>query len=172
MQIQQREVAVSEIYPEAIAVALAFPMNNVVQRYAKDHGLPLEVAREHEVELKKYLALCALRPGGGYGMSRVIDELWHTFIFFTFDYHRFCEEVAGRYLHHQPATEEDLSSGKNIEDYLRTLSEYRLYFGEPPVHLWPIPTSAKGMAETTCDGGCTACGGSGCSGSGCTSCRG
>lgn len=169
-------VAVSPPMPipdasKTIAAALAFPMDYVVRRYAKDNGLPLEVAKEHEAEVKKYLALCVLHPGGGLGMSRIIDELWHTFIWFTHDYHRFCERVAGRYLHHGPATEEDLKSGKNIEDYLRTLSEYRLYFGEPPVHLWPKP-SAKGVAETTCDGGCTACGGSGCSGSGCTACRG
>ena len=206
MQVAERETVVPEStkvlgIAETIAAAMAFPMDHVVRRYAKDHGLPLEVAKEHEVELKKYLALCALHPGGGYGMSRVIDELWHTFIWFTGDYHRFCNKVAGRYLHHQPATEEDLVNGKNLEDYSRTLSDYRSYFGEPSVHLWPVPTVAKtdesscnrchlgpscgakckscndkggleSMAETTCGSGCTACGGTGCSGSGCSACRG
>lgn len=159
METQQTGVGVSEAYPEAIAVALAFPMDHVVRRYAKDNGLPLDVAKEHEVELKKYLALCALHPGGGLGMSRVIDELWHTFIFFTRDYHWFCEQVAGRYLHHGPATEEDLETGENIKDYLRTLSEYRLYFGEPPVHLWPVPCARKsdeaGCGNSTCGNSCS-----------------
>ena len=148
MQIETREGVQVELpatdrVSEVIAVAMAFPMDNVVRRYAKDNGLPLEVAKEHEVEMKKYLALCAIHRGGGLGMSRVIDELWHTFIWFTRDYHRFCDEVAGRYLHHGPATEENLASGKNVEDYLITLSLYREHFGEPPVHLWPKPKEKK-----------------------------
>ncbi len=148
-----------EKFAEVLAKALAFPMDHVVRRYVKDHGLPLEVAREHEVELKKYLALCALRPGGGYGMSRVIDELWHTFIIFTPDYHLFCETIADRYLHHQPATEEDLRDGKNTEDYLRTLSTYRVHFGEPPVHIWPVPSTRPvemdGCGHVGCGNGCS-----------------
>lgn len=163
------QVAVALSREEAvIARALAFPMDRVVQRYAKDHGLPLEVAREHEAEVKKYLALCALTPGGGLGMSRVIDELWHTLIWFTRDYHRFCEEVAGRYLHHGPTSEEDLATGKNLDDYAQTLALYRQYFGEPPKHFWPEP--GKGDHATTCKG-CNTCSGAGCSGSGCTGCK-
>lgn len=159
MEIQQMGIGVNEVYSEVIAAALAFPMHNVIKRYAKDHGLPLEVAKEHEVELKKYLVLCTLNPDGGLGMSRVIDELWHTFIFFTRDYHRFCEQVAGRYLHHGPAAEEDLRDGKNIEDYLRTLSEYQLYFGDPPIHLWPMPPTRRsdeaGCSNSTCGNSCS-----------------
>lgn len=166
MEIEQTGVGVSEAYPEAIVAALVFPMDHVVQRYAKDHNLPVDVAKEHEVELKKYLALCTLHPDGGLGMSRVIDELWHTFIWFTRDYHRFCNQVAGRYLHHGPATEEALAGGKNIEEYLRTLSEYKTYFGEPPVHLWPAP-SPRMSDEAGC--GHNNCGNS-CSSSTCSTC--
>lgn len=149
----------SERFSKVIAMTLAFPMEHVLQRYLKDNGLPMDVAREHEIEFKKYIALCVLHPKGGLGVSRVIDELWHTFIIFTPDYHRFCEMVAGRYLHHQPTTEEDLKDGKNINDYARTLSVYKTYFGEPPVHLWPVPNTrpieSNGCDQSGCGNGCS-----------------
>lgn len=35
--------------------------------------------------------------------SRVVDDLWHEFILYTRDYHHFCNNAFGRYLHHTPA---------------------------------------------------------------------
>jgi hypothetical protein len=74
--------------------ALSFPMSDVVQRYAKEQRLPLSVGEEHSIELKRYLALCALHPETSYGMRGPIDEFWHTFIVFTERYASFCDHVA------------------------------------------------------------------------------
>src|SRR6266496_4410333 len=87
---------------EILTRAMSFPMEEVLERYAKDQNLPLEVACEHERELKRYLALCALNPASSYGMRGPIDELWHTFVIFTEKYASFCDQVAGRFLHHSP----------------------------------------------------------------------
>src|SRR3954447_23969374 len=89
-----------------VARAMAFPMEPIVRRYMDEQQLPAEVAREHERELKRYLTLCALYPDSAFGMAGPVDELWHTFITFTLDYARFCDQVAGRFIHHVPATGE------------------------------------------------------------------
>lgn len=36
--------------------------------------------------------------------SQVADELWHEFILHTRQYHAFCKQAFGRYLHHTPAS--------------------------------------------------------------------
>jgi hypothetical protein len=36
--------------------------------------------------------------------SQVADDLWHEFILHTRDYHNFCAQAFGSYLHHTPAT--------------------------------------------------------------------
>lgn len=36
--------------------------------------------------------------------SEKVDEVWHQFILFTPQYHEFCEQMLGRYLHHVPET--------------------------------------------------------------------
>ena len=97
-----------------IARAEDFPMEEVLKRYVKDKNLPLQVAHEHERELKRFLALCALNPKGSYGMAGPVDELWHTFLLFTKNYAFFCDEVAGVFLHHVPNTAE---SRRDITSY-------------------------------------------------------
>ena len=49
--------------------AMTFPMDAIVARYREEQQLPSEVAREHERELKRFLALCALDPGAPYASA-------------------------------------------------------------------------------------------------------
>jgi len=51
-------------------------MGKIVARYIRDNGLTEEVAREHETEVKRYLAMCAINPKAHYGMRGPIDEPW------------------------------------------------------------------------------------------------
>ena len=120
-----------------VAKATAFSMEPVIRRYARVYEVPLEVAMEHELELKRYLAMCAMRPKGQgtYGVRGPVDELWHTFIIFTQLYCDFCTSVAGRYLHHAPT---EISKADGTEKYSKTLSAYKEIFGESaPSHIWP-----------------------------------
>ena len=39
--------------------------------------------------------------------SRAVDVAWHEFILLTRDYHAFCDEAFGHYLHHSPAVAMD-----------------------------------------------------------------
>lgn len=148
-----------EISQNALAKALAFPMDATVLRYAQEQDIPLEVAREHEKELKRYLALCAANPGKAYGMSAVIDDLWHIFICYTTDYHRFCKEVAGYYIHHQPTNNEDRTNGKAAKDYQALLEDYEKFFGEPAaVHIWPRLSHMHNLGSDAKCTGCKGCG--------------
>ncbi|GIF09939.1 glycine-rich domain-containing protein [Actinoplanes siamensis] len=40
------------------------------------------------------------------GPSELVDIGWHTFILYTVDYARFCDDVAGRFIHHVPNEDE------------------------------------------------------------------
>jgi hypothetical protein len=54
--------------------------------------------------LRAWFVACLHADGRTLGMpSRAVDVAWHEFILVTRDYHAFCEEAFGRYLHHSPA---------------------------------------------------------------------
>ena len=123
---------------QAIARAMAFPMDAIVERYREEQQLPAEVAREHERELKRFLVLCALDPDAPYGMNGPVDELWHTFITFTRDYAGFCDDVAGHFIHHVPTLPGAHPGADGIDGYARMLDAYEETFGEaPPREAWP-----------------------------------
>jgi hypothetical protein len=118
---------------ELIHRVLSYPMDQVIARYAEDWEFTLDEAREHERELKRFLALRVLNPERGYGMCGKIDEVWHTLILFTETYHRFCEYVAGEYIHHRPFLADDGGSGSAYASwhhrYLQFLADYEATFG-------------------------------------------
>ncbi|QTN29552.1 hypothetical protein HZ993_06965 [Rhodoferax sp. AJA081-3] len=121
-----------------------FDFAKVTARYAKDGNVPLESAAETLLELKRWFTLCALHPEKTYATGGQVDAMWHTFILFTKDYARFCQEIAGTFIHHSPETggggiEEQIASAENMREKLRLLeADYLKYFGAPPPsHIWP-----------------------------------
>jgi hypothetical protein len=131
-------VATAERANSVVERVLSYDLDEIVEHYADSYGLPLDVARTHERELKRYLALRALDPDGVYGMAGVVDKLWHAFILFTKDYERFCNEAVGFFVHHVPRTKSQGLEGSPYEDYARTLAAYERVFGEPaPRETWP-----------------------------------
>lgn len=67
--------------------------------------------------------------------SVAVDELWHEFIIFTRDYHDFCNNVYGAYLHHDPYGKFDLRESddvglKNMLQSLRKNKGIREYNSE------------------------------------------
>jgi hypothetical protein len=131
---------------QTIQWGMAFPMEVITQRYSRDHGIPIKVARTHEQEIKRFLILCALNTDMPYAMRGPMDNIWHTFLMFTKDYMSFCEGLAGGFIHHVPADVDEDSPDESKERYLQFLVDYEAEFGEaPPEHLWPRPeVSSKG----------------------------
>lgn len=180
-----------------IDAAMNFEMDQVIKRYSKDHDVPLDIATHHAHELKRFLVLCALHPLAKYGMRGPVDDVWHTFIFYTKEYFRFCHTIAGTYIHHIPDEPEAISTDsqpgkewaelrrKKILPYANMLAAYRLVFQEdPPSEIWPTPPvpkpssgfqdgdgcSGEGCASA-CGNSCNGCGeGCGSCGSGCAGC--
>jgi hypothetical protein len=129
---------------QTIAWGLAFPMDLIVRRYAEDLALPIDVAKEHEREIKRFLILCALNPFEPYAMRGPMDEIWHTFIIFTKDYTAFCEGIAGYYIHHAPMDVDHDSPDVSKQHYEQFLADYEAVFGEaPPPSFWPRPQVAS-----------------------------
>ncbi|MGH9922102.1 MAG: glycine-rich domain-containing protein [Nitrososphaerales archaeon] len=58
-------------------------------------------------EFKKFIAILAIARAKKKQVamtSEIIDEVWHTFLLFTQEYHKFSEQVMGKYIHHTPNT--------------------------------------------------------------------
>ncbi|WP_132562950.1 glycine-rich domain-containing protein [Rhizobium sullae] len=148
-------------------IAEQFELKPVLARYRKEHGLSVEIAQDHRREMLRFLALCAAAAPHGkfYGMTGAVDGLWHTFVIFTRDYAAFCDAVAGRFLHHVPEVEGEMSAS-TFDHYLAFLADYEAVFNEPaPSAYWPRPTGND--PEAAACKGCSACSSCG-SGGSCT----
>lgn len=76
----------------------------VREKMVREGTLTSEAFRVVEQEFKKFLKL-VLREDGPLAMiDRRVDELWHSFILFTPQYRRFCVDVMGFFVDHQPRT--------------------------------------------------------------------
>lgn len=74
--------------------------------------------------------------------SDVIDQAWHLHLLYTRTYwDEFCRNVLGRPLHHEPSAGLPGQDNRFEEQYRRTLDNYRKYFGEPPIDIWPSKAS-------------------------------
>jgi hypothetical protein len=120
---------------EVVRRALRFPIDDVLRRYMADYGVTEEEAHEHELEMKRYLALSALNKGKRYTPVAPVLNLWQTFILFTMLYTEFCTVVAGGYIHHTPPS----ARSKAAQGYSDLLADYQAVFQTaPPAHVWPV----------------------------------
>ena len=123
--------------PPKLAYALHYPMTEILSRYEEETGLSPDTCKEHEVELKRYLYLCSIYPERTLGMRGPVDELWHLFIIHTRQYHDFCNNLCGMYIHHSPTDPTDKLESTTSE-YGTTLDLYTMTFASsPPSHIWP-----------------------------------
>ena len=83
-----------------IQKAMDFPFTHILNRYKKDYGVSHETALEHERELKRFLIIAAENHPESLDMfSPEVDNLWHTFLLFTKEYHTFCYNLLGQFVH-------------------------------------------------------------------------
>lgn len=91
----------------SLAAALAYDNEDVIGAFHDKYAVSLDDSRAFFTEVKKWLwlcagARCAARPLPVFDSMTWLDEMWHTFILFTLDYSRYCDEHFGFYLHHAP----------------------------------------------------------------------
>ena len=160
--------AVSILFRQGtISHAMLFPIDEVIERYAKDEELPpdallrrymaenksdLATANKAFVALKQFLFVCATTKHHC-SPSIAIDAMWHEFLMFSGEYYNFCLQRFGMVIHHHP-TEMMMN-----ENYRNTRNSALNIFGELDAKFWPNMAASGAL----CSGGdCSAnCGDSG-----------
>jgi hypothetical protein len=110
---------------QPLADVLRYRNEDIVERFQETWDLPLDECRELFADTLRWLwlAVCADEqpepvPLAISQSTKLIDEMWHTFILFTREYHEFCDTYFGRYVHHDPTTRTEYD--RTIRDYERT----------------------------------------------------
>lgn len=86
-----------------------------------------------ELALKEYNRFLILRkkyPSTILVPNELVDAVWHAHILNTEQYHKDCNRLFGKYLHHVPHLEDNVSE-ENEEGYSITQELFRKEFGEP-----------------------------------------
>ena len=84
--------------------------SRLVARIVTDEQVDQAYAERIMDQALGFLMTCAVNPGAGLSPSETVDIGWHTFILHTREYADFCQQVAGRFIHHAPA---DTPSGSS-----------------------------------------------------------
>lgn len=126
-------IAAFEIDGPGPAPALPF-----AARLAREHGWTRRFA---DRVVREYLRFAALAVGRENPVcpSEQVDAAWHLHLTYTRSYwKRFCGDVLGQPLHHDPTRGGAAEAGKHRAMYAATLAAYRETFGEaPPADIWP-----------------------------------
>jgi hypothetical protein len=80
-------------------------------------------------EYVRFLTLRQKYPSVTLVPSEFVDAVWHAHILNTEQYHADCDRLFGRYLHHVPHLEDDVSE-ENEQDYLETQQLFQNEFGD------------------------------------------
>src|SRR5262245_503172 len=107
-------------------------------RLARENGWSRTYADRVIVEYKRYVFL-AVTSGITVCPSEDVDAAWHLHLTYTRSYwKRFCGEVLGRPLHHEPTKGGPAEAQKHLKMYAATLAAYREAFGgNAPQDIWP-----------------------------------
>jgi uncharacterized protein (TIGR04222 family) len=114
-------------------VALPF-----VARLARENGWSRPYAERVVEEYKRFVFL-AVTGTAPVCPSEDVDAAWHLHLTYSRSYwKRFCGEVLGRPLHHDPTRGGPDEGAKHLAMYADTLARYRAEFGaSAPADVWP-----------------------------------
>ena len=104
-------------------------------------------------EFKKFMALIALGHRDISMTSPEVDEVWHNFILFTYEYANFCSDFIGEFVHHVPRTSRRQISSLGRE---RFVSAYENVFGSMP-QMWSAGDTLREKRSSyarDCDSSC------------------
>lgn len=133
---------------------MSYKNNKIISRYNKDYPDANMQAEEALKELMKFIWLCqkhkvekSRRPNDSslhfscaiHSEMRDIDNMWHTFLLFTRDYHDFCNYyLEGVFFHHEPIinSDEQVSDKHYEEEFTLYLSYIYDNLGEDTLIKW------------------------------------
>lgn len=95
----------------SLADVLEYRNDDIVERFQETWDLPLGECQELFTDTLRWLWLSAAAQQQPEPVTlaisqstKLIDEMWHTFVLFTKEYHEFCNTYFGHYIHHDPTT--------------------------------------------------------------------
>lgn len=91
-----------EEYMTKLKEAQSIDLADLLAKYQHDHHLTDNQRDELLTALHQWLVICAMEPDNDYAIFGEVDDLWHEFIVDTRRYMKYCDRIAGRYLHHIP----------------------------------------------------------------------
>ncbi|MBE1878710.1 glycine-rich domain-containing protein [Myceligenerans pegani] len=125
----------------------------LADRVAKEHGHGTALAERIVDQALAFLAVSATTDEA-LSPSPLVDHGWHEFILHTIDYARFCDQIAGRFLHHVPTDPADPNTtGEAAHDTLtRTVDAISAAGFYVDTELWP---TGNHVECSQCHQGCT-----------------
>src|SRR4051812_26132710 len=114
-------------------------------RLARENGWSRAYAERVIEEYKRFVFL-AVTGDSPVCPSEDVDAAWHLHLTYTRSYwKRFCGEVLGRPLHHDPTRGGSAEGEKHLAMYAATLAAYRAAFGQVAPHdIWPAAAERFG----------------------------
>ncbi len=107
------------------------------EKLAREQCWTLGYARRVVREYRRFLWLTQV-AGTPMCPSADVDEAWHLHIRQTRSYRMMCEQVLGRFLHHEASKESEAELERHKTMYTSTLEAYaRWWGGPPPADIWP-----------------------------------
>ena len=94
---------------------------------------PQDHAKTLELLYRRFLHLIATHPTTPLAPSACIDEYWHAHILHTRQYINDCTNIAGSYIHHEPADSRNPDGESLKVAFQNTCDLYEQIFGEPLV---------------------------------------
>ncbi len=77
----------------------------VEEKLVQEKLLNRKDAKTAKKEFKRFMKLITKYDFALAVTSKIVDEFWHQFILFTPQYRKFCEDIFGEFIDHQPNTE-------------------------------------------------------------------
>jgi hypothetical protein len=108
----------------------------LVRRISADDGLDDNLAERVVDQAIAFLAACAHNTLVPLSPSALVDIGWHAFLLHTREYATFCHEVAGRFLHHVPTTDDSPTDQPAHEKLARTVAAIRAAGFAVDADLW------------------------------------
>lgn len=123
---------------DQITVLRNWDLERPKQKLIQEAGITPTQAENLEREYKRYIELQVRYPGLILPMSAPVDPMWHAHMLFSKDYAAMCDQVNGRFIHHEPIVTEQERAALAPHYLKNTLSKYSDHFGKASDEFWPI----------------------------------
>jgi hypothetical protein len=146
---------------DLITSVVNYQNNLVIKKFILENSCTEQKARLLFEETKKFLLICALSESSC-TPNKLIDQMWHQFILFTYDYQEFCMKTFGFIIHHFPTVELNAKThSANAKGLLNVLILNQHIFGVIENSVWGLSNSADSLVAN-CGVSCADCNGGNC----------